>query len=169
MIAPCNAGAGGGDYWPARLRQVGVLAAVIPAIERAGRSTLLVELHDGQRRLPFDLSRDRRLVPTTVVVVDGYEQLSCWSLARLKRVCRSHGLGLLVTAHASAGLPPVAETASSLDLAEPIVARLTAHGSVPLDAASIGLCYVRHDGNLREMLFDLYDLAEQHFLSAGKK
>ena len=40
-----------------------LLATLIPAVERAGRRPVLVELHDGQRRLPLDLSCGRRLSP----------------------------------------------------------------------------------------------------------
>ncbi len=145
-----------------------LVAAVLAAIEQTGRPTLLVELHDAQRRLPLDLARDRRLAPPTVVVVDGYEQLSWWSRGRLKRCCRRRGLGLLVTAHQSVGLPQVAQTAPSLALAEQIVAQLTADRAAPLDPVLIHRCYARHNGNLREMLFDLYDLSQQRSAPPAK-
>jgi hypothetical protein len=162
------------DWWgeiigPHGSGKSALLAAVIPAVEQAGRPTLLVELHDDQRRSPLDLSRDRRLTPPTLVIVDGYEQLSHWSRTRLKRCCRRRGLGLLVTAHQSVGLPLAAQTAPSLDLAERIVGQLTGDRTAPLDPASVDQCYARHSGNLREMLFDLYDVYQQRFLSAGKK
>ena len=71
-----------------------LLATLIPRIELAGRQPLLVELHDGQRRLPLDLDRDSRLRPPTLLVVDGYEQLSRWRRWLLKRLCRRRGWGL---------------------------------------------------------------------------
>ena len=55
-----------------------LLAALIQSIELVGRRTVLVELHDGQRRLPLDLDRDSRLEPPVVLIVDGYEQLGRW-------------------------------------------------------------------------------------------
>ena len=102
------------------------------------------------------------------MVVDGYEQLSWWSRGRLKRCCRRRGLGLLVTAHQSVGLPQVAQTAPSLALAEQIVAQLTADRAAPLDPVLIHRCYARHNGNLREMLFDLYDLSQQRSAPPAK-
>ena len=56
-----------------------LLATLIPAIERTDQRTVLVALHDGQRRLPLELRADPRLHPPVVIVVDGYEQLSRWS------------------------------------------------------------------------------------------
>jgi len=138
-----------------------LLSAIIPAIEQTGKTTLLIELHDGQRQLPLDLANDCRLVPPVVVIVDGYEQLSRWNRGRLKRCCRSRGLGLLVTAHRSVGLPQIFQTMPSVNLAEQIVEQLLGNRESPIDTDSIRQCYARHSGNLREMLFDLYDLYQQ--------
>ena len=154
-----------------------LLAALMPAIERAGRQPLLVELHDGQRRLPIDLKhcgkRDSpifantkigtvpRLRPPTILIVDGYEQLSGWSRCWLKLRCRRRGWGLLVTAHASLGFPTLYQTAATLDLAKRIVDRLMAGQSPPFSNEELAGCLARHRGNLRETLFDLYDLFEQ--------
>jgi hypothetical protein len=168
-----------------------LLAALMPAIERAGRQPLLVELHDAQRRLPIGLKhcdkRDSpifvdhrrpplrggartvpakigtvpRLRPNTILIVDGYEQLSFWSRLWLKLRCRRRGWGLLVTAHASVGLPPLYQTASSLDLAKRIVGQLMAGQAPPFSNEELADCLARHRGNLRETLFDLYDLFER--------
>jgi hypothetical protein len=138
-----------------------LLATIIPAIERAGRQPLLVELHDAQRRLPIDLKRDSRLRPNTVLVVDGYEQLSFWSRFWLKSRCRRRGWGLLVTAHASVGFPPLFQTTVTLDLAKRIIDQLTAGRMSSLSNEELADCLARHRGNLRESLFDLYDLFER--------
>ncbi len=155
------------DWWgeiigPHGSGKSALLAACTAVLDQAGRPTRLVALHDGQRRLPPGLTDDRQLAPSTVVMVDGYEQLSWWSRWRLKGRCRRGGLGLLVTAHRTVGLPRIAQTAPSLELAERIVAQLTADRRPPVDSGSIRECYARHRGNLREVLFDLYDLTEQH-------
>ena len=138
-----------------------LLAALIPAIEQAGRSTLLIELHDGQRRLPIDLGRDPRLAPPLVVIVDGYEQLSRWSRFQLNRCCRRRGLGLLATSHGPVGLPDLARTLASPGLAEQIVGELLRGRQWPLTATELRNCYRRHGGDLRELLFELYDLYEK--------
>lgn len=134
-----------------------LLASLIPAIEQSGMATRLVELHDGQRRLPADLMRDLKSCSDTLVIVDGYEQLSGWSRSRLSRLCRVRGLGLLVTAHVSVGLPFLAQTVPTVDLARRIVDQLLGSRASSLDSPVIARFFARHEGNLREMLFDLYD------------
>ena len=129
-----------------------LLAAMIPCIERAGRDALLVELHDGQRRLPFKIDDDFSPGLSTIVIVDGYEQLNRWRRWRLMRLCRRHGSGLLVTAHASVGLPRLHETVATGELAEKIVATLLAGRTLPLAVADLAECLARRHGNLRETL-----------------
>ena len=139
-----------------------LLATLIPSIERAGRHPTLVELHDGQRRLPSDIDRECQPDPSMVLIVDGYEQLSCWRRWLSKRLCHRRGWGLLVTGHASVGLPPLHQTAATPELAEKIVGKLMAGRAAPLAASELAECLARHHGNLRETLFELYDLYEEH-------
>jgi len=145
-----------------------LLAALTAAIERAGQPTVLVTLHDGQRRLPLDLRHDGRLRPPVVLIVDGYEQLGRWHRLLLKRFCRRQGIGLLVTAHESMGLPLLCATTVTLDLAEQIVRQLLGDQSSPFTAAEVSQALSRRDGDLRETLFDLYDLYEQRRPAAGQ-
>lgn len=145
-----------------------LLAALTAAIERAGRQTVLVALHDGQRRLPLELRSDPRLQTPVVLVVDGYEQLSLWSRLVLKRFCRRHGAGLLVTAHQSVGLPMLCQTVASLSLARQIVAALMGGREPPFTPEEVSQCLSRRGGDLRETLFDLYDLYERRRPSSGQ-
>jgi len=138
-----------------------LLATLIPQIELAGQHAAIVELHDGQRRLPLDINRDSRLRPPMVLIVDGYEQLSRWRRFLLKRRCRRRGWGLLVTAHAPAGLPELYRTAATPDLVETIVGQLMGGQASPFTVMELTECFARRNGNLRETLFDLYDLYEQ--------
>jgi len=137
-----------------------LLAALIPAIEDAGRRTILIGLHDGQRRLPIDLKRPSPLDSSTVLIVDGYEQLGRLSRFRLKRFCRRHGIGLLVTAHRPVGLPELFHTATSLGLAQQVVAQLLGERGTLITSEDVAERFSRHGGDLRETLFDLYDLYE---------
>jgi hypothetical protein len=137
-----------------------LLAALAAELSRAGRRTAGVELHDRQRRLPRSLDL-ARLAPGTLVMIDGYEQLARWNRWRLKRTCRRRGLGLLVTAHRDVGLPTLLATATSVALAEDIVRELLGDQGFSLDTEQIAAPWDRHGGNVREVLFDLYDLYEQ--------
>jgi hypothetical protein len=145
-----------------------LLATLTTAIERAGQRTVLITLHDGQRRLPLDIERDCRLRPPVVLIVDGYEQLGRWRRLLLKRFCRRQGIGLLVTAHESMGLPPLCRTVVTLELAEQIVHQLLGDQPWPFLPAEVSRSLSRRGDDLREMLFDLYDLYERLPPTAGQ-
>jgi hypothetical protein len=136
-----------------------LVAALLPALEAAGKSPLLIELHDGQRRLPVRL-RSLAQRPETIVIVDGYEQLARWNRYRLKAFCRRRALGLLVTSHDSVGLPDLYRTTTSPELAERLVHTLLDGRSFPLSSEDLGTRLAAHGGDLRELLFELYDLYE---------
>jgi len=145
-----------------------LLASLLPAIERAGMRTVLIELHDAERRLPLALSGDPRVVPPVVLVVDGYEQLSRWNRLGLKRFCRRRRLGLLVTAHESVGFPELYRTTATLGQAQRIVAVLLGSRQPPFTSEELAACFARRRGDLRETLFELYDLYEQRQPLSGQ-
>jgi energy-coupling factor transporter ATP-binding protein EcfA2 len=138
-----------------------LLESLIPAIQHAGRTAVLVTLHDGQRRLPLDLHADSRLRPPMVLIVDGYEQLGRWHRMRLKHFCRRRRLGLLVTSHVSVGLPTLCQTQMSLDVAEHVIEMLLHREAWPWTHDKVSEILTRYRGDLRETLFELYDLYEQ--------
>lgn len=138
-----------------------LVSTLIDHLQRSGCPTLLIELHDRQRRLSVSSREIRKLVPRTVVIVDGYEQLAPWRRFLLKRLCRRQGLGLLVTSHASMGLPDLCRTATGLALAQHLVDALLAQSSLTIAPEELRERFKRHRGNLREVLFDLYDLYEK--------
>jgi hypothetical protein len=136
-----------------------LLATLIPMIHEAGHPTLRVTLHDGQRRLPQSV-RWTEIAAGTIVVIDGYEQLSTWSRVRLAALCRRRNLGLVVTSHGSVGLPPLWTTEVTPELAQRLVAQLLGEESSVISPDEVASCLARHRGNLRETLFELYDLYE---------
>ncbi|MHC4405394.1 MAG: hypothetical protein ACYTG0_37585 [Planctomycetota bacterium] len=138
-----------------------LVATLIPVMEARGRRTVLIELHDGQRRLPVNLRRMAELTETAVLIVDGYEQLAFCSRWVLRRRCRRRGLGLVVTAHASVGLPDLFRATTSLGLAGQIVGQLQGENPNRVSAEELRRRFAVHDGNLREVLFDLYDWHEE--------
>jgi hypothetical protein len=140
-----------------------LVAALTPAIQQAGRATLAVALHDGQRRLPADFRQAVCQGRPDILIIDGYEQLSVWSRFRLKRYCRRRGLGLIVTAHRSVGLPDLARVAVELPLAWQVVEHLQQDCLSLVRCNDVEECLLRHEGNLREVLFDLYDLYQERF------
>ena len=101
--------------------------------------------------------------PITQIVVDGYEQLGWLQRTWLKWHCRRRGAGLLVTAHDDMGLPPLWQTETSAELTQRVVARLLGESDAEwLDEDHVERLLATHGGNLREVLFAMYDLYEQH-------
>jgi hypothetical protein len=120
----------------------------------------LVELHDRQRQLPAEVYRGDAIRPEKVLVVDGYEQLSFWNRLWTRRCCRRRRCGLIVTAHAPVGLPDLFRTSPSFPLVEEVVGRLLQGRPIPWSAKELSDRLEHHQGNVRELLFDLYDLYE---------
>jgi hypothetical protein len=138
-----------------------LLATLIRAVEgSAHRQVHLVELHDGQRRMPHDFWRTDGITPNTVVIVDGYEQLGFFSRFRLRRFCRKRALGLLVTAHVSVGFPDLFRTAPDIATTVRLVEQLVDR-DWPISAEEIRQRFSAHTGDIREVFFDLYDEYER--------
>jgi hypothetical protein len=135
-----------------------LLAALLAAVQSAGRKVLLIELHDGQRRLPPESLATLAQSSPSLVAVDGYEQLGPWSRFKLKRACRRLGLGLVVTSHRPVGLPDLYRPAVDPALAWQVVEQLQEGHRALVARDDVAASLAKHDGDLRETLFDLYDL-----------
>jgi DNA replication protein DnaC len=141
-----------------------LLASILKAVEQAGWEAVCFELHDGQRSMPRDWRRKTKTAAISrpaIVAVDGYEQLSLWNRFRLKSYCRRRHLGLLVTSHSTTGLPEIFRTSASLEMALQIVEKIMQNEHITVPANIIADSLARHDADIREMLFDLYDYFEQ--------
>ncbi len=139
-----------------------LLAALMPAIEGRGRLVKSVTLVAGQRHLPREFITSLRLsAGLGVAAVDGFEQLHFWNRLLLKRFCRTHGIGLVVASHRSAKLPSLYETAIDETRAWKVVERLQNGFPPRIESGDLTVRLARHQGNLREALFDLYDLYEE--------
>ncbi len=121
-------------------------------------------LHNHERTLANLFTNARSWNDRTLVIVDGYEQLSWRSTLQLAFLVRIRRAGLVVTVHAPTNLPTWYETVPSAELAEQ-VAKLAIHRALvdpqatpeKLDRETIHAAY-HGDGNIRETLFRLYDI-----------
>jgi hypothetical protein len=143
-----------------------LLATLIEPLTLAGRSVVQSTLHQGETSLPEALDDWRSWIPTTQVIIDGYEQLTWWSRRQLARRVRDRQAGLLVTSHAPTGLPTVMVVAPRLEAAEQVVRRLVPDKQA-ITSDDVERSFRACDGNIREMLFQLYDVyqarhAENH-------
>ena len=135
-----------------------LLAALVPVLERAGRRVFHFALRDGQRLLPRDAWRRERFA---LRIIDGYEQLGWLHRLRLKIERRGGAGGLLITSHRPTGLPPLIGLSPDRAVVERIVARLRQQAPTPVTCADIAASYACHAGNVREILFELYDRHER--------
>ncbi len=138
-----------------------LLASLLEPLRRAGRPAWMVCLHDGQRRPPRDWTAQATRAAASLVIIDGYEQLSAWSRVWVKRRCRRRGWGLLVTAHDEVGFPTLFHTVADLRVAQEVVDRLLPADDNSIDEAIVAAHFAAARGNLREMLFGLYDHHER--------
>ena len=146
-----------------------LLATLVQTLTDAGRQVIVVRLHGGQRRLPIAPQEFRRLRPcdTTchgrvgrVLAVDGYEQLNRWQRWRLSWHCRRQDCGLLITSHTKCSLPVVWETVTSLDLVERLITDCLPPHDGRITEVDIRQAWRRHGANVREALFELYNVFE---------
>ena len=138
-----------------------LLQSLLEEIHLAGRQPILVTLRDGERRLPRGSVTPAQLDAGKLLTVDGYEQLSRWSRWRLARACRRCGCGLLATSHYSVGFPDLMRVCSSLQVAQRVVAQLLRSAPCRITQTDVAEAFDRCRGNVRETLFDLYDLYER--------
>jgi hypothetical protein len=133
-----------------------LLEQLLPLCQRRGRHLERFALHNGQRQLPR--RGDHRWHRQTLVVVDGYEQLSWWSRRCLTWSCRLRQCGLLVTSHKNVGLPVLYQTTTDLPRVQRIVDRLLSSAASRITPADVRLAFQAHPENVRELLFALYDV-----------
>jgi energy-coupling factor transporter ATP-binding protein EcfA2 len=135
-----------------------LLASLLPALTAWQVSH--VRLSTTLRRLPTEIFEPSR--PRSLLVIDGFEQLGYLTRRRVKRRCRQHGSGLLVTSHFSVGLPLLHRRESTpTEAMELITSLLPPGGKWVLAGFDISRRLGHHRGNLREVLFELYDRWEQ--------
>jgi hypothetical protein len=144
-----------------------LLAALIAALRSAGWHVTLVELHDGQRKLPPPLPELPEATPPRLLVIDGYEQLGRSARNTIQRRCRKLDWGLLATSHVSVNLPELYCMAPTAALARRIVEQLTVSHGRTIPDELIERLYAEHGGDLRELLFSLYDHYEPYCKAAA--
>ena len=108
-------------------------------------------------RVPWD-----RLKPADLLVLDGYEQLSRFERGCVLLRTWQRGVRLLVTSHRKTALDTLCELSVSEATAREVVERLLS-GSSDVASPSIDDLHLRlqqHQGNMRDVLMDLYDEVE---------
>lgn len=133
--------------------------AIARFLEQRGQGVVWRELHGGDKRSAEELLPEGA-TRGTLVVVDGYEQLSCRQRWQLRRGCRQRGLGLLVTAHRATWLPTLVRLEPREEVALAVYRELTRNATTAVTLDDVRAAFATERGNLREVLFRLYDLHE---------
>jgi hypothetical protein len=158
------------DELMARLASLRFRAALV-GLHGSGKTTLLEDLgarleergfrlrratlHAGDRRLSAAQRRDLLQDPSSsdVLLLDGAEQLGRFAWREVRARSRAAG-GLLISSHLPGLLPTLHECWTSPELLEQILRELLGE-AMGLPAADL---FVRHAGNLRDALREMYDV-----------
>ena len=138
-----------------------LLHTLFPVIEAAGREVRYCVVKPNVRQLPMSVADQATWTDSTLVVIEGYELLSRRHQKRLDRACREKQAGLLITCHKPQGLPALFHTSVTIELAISLVERLLPKDCDLITPSDVRGSFTRHGQNLREMLFEMYDLYEQ--------
>ncbi len=141
-----------------------LVAALTRRAEQLQLPWSIVRLNTGRRGAEQAKAIAMNTPLDVVLVVDGFEQLPVLTRARLLLWRSSH---LIVTTHRFVcgfprSLAVLARTTPSYDLAIRIAQQLLRRSLTNEESLYCMLSYDRHNGNIREMLFDLYDRYEQN-------
>ncbi len=124
-----------------------------------------------QLRFSTDRSAWRSLLASTrqwnraaIVILDGYEQLGFGSRFLIERIARSRSISILATAHRPVrGFETIWRTSVSESSSQWVLEQLL-HGTGPqistnelMQSEAWTRSRAKHDQNLRESLFDMYD------------
>lgn len=137
-----------------------LLVALASELVKRGRKVVAAVMHQGEHGLPRAFHDWRTWTSTTQVIVDGYEQLSWWSRSTLAWRIRDRGAGLLVTSHEPTSLPELIRVHPLIENARLVVRQLVADPQMISDD-EIAQAFRSTEGDIREMLFKLYDLYEK--------
>jgi len=130
-------------------------------LEAGLEATCFVLRADG--KIPPALRRFQWPTAASILVIDGFEQLS-WPLRR-KLLQTSRGKpnrgeqrGLITTSHRGLGLPRAFTTRPTLEIAQRVVDQMQVSGAARVEPSDVARCFHRHEGDIRETLFELYDV-----------
>jgi hypothetical protein len=157
-----------------RLRKLDYRGAIVGP-KGTGKTTLLEDLEPALAALDFEIIRLRlddrtrrfsrgflnrffsELSKRNVILFDGAEQMSRLEWRRFKLRSKRAG-GLVITSHRPGMLPTLRECATSAELLHDIIAELLGTESTTIRDTAARL-HGKHNGNLREALRDMYELA----------
>lgn len=162
-----------------------LMALLANMLRNRGYQIFCCLLRDQQRSIPSDLFNDiRQFVQgenqeerssfstsstsereKKIIFLDGFEQLSYFNAIAFQRFCRSNDLGLLVSTHSTVrGFPVLFRTISNQALVQRVIKFLLDETTWGMNEEQITALFVEYHGNVRDILFALYDEYEHQRL-----
>jgi GTPase SAR1 family protein len=127
-------------------------------LETVGQATWTFRLHTGDRQFPArQFNEIRELPDSTIVMLDGAEQLSYWQWRRFSAIFRQSGRPLVVTLHSAGRWPTWMTSSSDVEILDQIVDRLHPDSGVETRRINRQL-FEKHRGNIRDALREWYDI-----------
>jgi hypothetical protein len=133
------------------------LRALAPRLEHLGfrvRTLFLNEEHP-QFAPGFLETLGRELGSSDILLFDGSEQLNAWAWRRFLRHTRN-AKGVIITGHRPGRLPTLHTCHTTPELLDKLLQQLHAGHCLPPGDSPASLVQ-RHQGNLRDIFFSLYD------------
>lgn len=126
-------------------------------LRERGRRTHFVRLNESRPKLTRDelTALAEAIEPADILLVDGAEQMSRLSWMKFTRKT-AHAEGVIVTVHRPGLFPTLYECRTSSETLRWLVAEIT-EGERALDAPTACDLHEKHDGNLRDVVRELYD------------
>lgn len=138
-----------------------LVAHLAPALATCGRNVSWYPVGSGRSGRPTAGAWPPQWSAATQVVVDGYEQLGRLARLRLQAAAWRAGCGLLITTHRPAGFPQLMQTGPVRATVLAIVDELLAGDQTVIGPVDVAASMSIQGANVREILFDLYDLYER--------
>jgi len=156
-----------------------LLNALERTLKNRGFHVFFWTLHDQQRQLPDGfwnkIHRFLKDVTSTqpadsskktlvgIVILDGFEQLSCANQWFFRLFCRVSRLGILLSSHQVCfGIPVLFKTTPTCETLQRIVRYLLDDVEFCYDGLNLKQKMVASHQNIRDILFELYDEYENH-------
>lgn len=154
------------DWWGQILGPHGsgkstLLHELTTALEESGRKLMRYKVRPGERQMPIATGDLQGWSSGTQVVIEGFEILGARNRKMFESICRRRHVGLLITCHESLGFPTLYETSISLELAQELVRDLLPADCDFINGEDVAGSFERQGQNLRELLFEMYDLYEK--------
>ena len=137
-----------------------LLHALEPLVKAKHRSWHALRFHSFRQGSPWRELFRLPLHGNSLLVIDGFEQLSPLLRWSVQLRCWRTGCGLLVTSHQSVGLPMLVEVAPDRQVIHQVFCELVAGTQTTVTDLDFLNAFNACNGDIRQMFSNLYDLHE---------